>query len=223
MVEVKPVDRNIPRAVGELSRRAGVPVSTLHFYERQGLISAARTEGNQRRYGREVLRRVSFIRIAQRVGIPLNHVKAALDGLPDGRTPTAADWAKLSRSWRTDLDDRIRDLQHLRDDLASCIGCGCLSLNSCRLHNPADQLGVNGPGPQRWQSEERARRRHQRALRQGAGSEPPSGPTSVDGARTGTTGSASVADAEPLARPAEREPSASSAPPMRSGLNQHRS
>lgn len=165
MVEVKAIDRSAPIGVGELARRAGVAVSTLHFYERQGLIRAERTEGNQRRYGREVLRRVSFIRISQRVGIPLHQVKAALDGLPDGRTPTAADWVRLSRAWRSDLDRRIRDLEHLREDLASCIGCGCLSLTSCRLHNPGDRLAANGPGPQRWQSDERSQRRQSRAQR----------------------------------------------------------
>lgn len=158
MVEVKRVNRNDPIPVGEFATRAGVSVSTLHFYERQGLISSGRTDGNQRRYSRDMLRRVSFIRIAQRVGIPLAEVKAALEQLPDGRTPTAADWAELSRGWRSSLEARIRDLEHLQADLASCIGCGCLSLNSCRLHNPGDRLAARGPGPQRWQSEERARR-----------------------------------------------------------------
>jgi len=157
------IDRATRLTVGELSARAGVSVSALHFYEREGLIQAERTEGNQRRYARDVLRRVSFIRIAQRVGIPLAEVKNVLERLPEGRTPTAADWAELSRSWRGELDARIHDLEHLRADLVSCIGCGCLSLNSCRLHNPGDRLGAKGPGPQRWQSDDRARRARERA------------------------------------------------------------
>lgn len=152
-------------SVGEVARRAGVSVSALHFYERQGLIRSHRTEGNQRRYDRDVLRRVSFIRVAQRVGIPLAEVKAALDRLPDGRTPTAADWAEVSRAWQGELDDRIRDLVRLRSDLVSCIGCGCLSLNSCRLHNPGDRLAERGPGPQRWQSDEPRRVRSADARR----------------------------------------------------------
>ena len=136
--------------VGELSARSGVAISALHFYERAGLISSERDERNHRRYRRETLRRVAFIKVAQRVGIPLADVGAALARLPSGRAPTKADWSRLSRRWREELDTRIADLQHLRDDLDGCIGCGCLSLRSCRLRNPDDLLGASGSGPQRW-------------------------------------------------------------------------
>ena len=131
---------------GELSERSGVAVSALHFYEREGLIASRRTSGNQRRYHRETLRRVAFIRISQRVGIPLSEIRAALDTLPEGRTPTRRDWAKLSTAWRTNLDERITQLTRLRDNLTGCIGCGCLSLGSCTLVNPHDRLGEAGPG-----------------------------------------------------------------------------
>jgi MerR family transcriptional regulator, redox-sensitive transcriptional activator SoxR len=132
--------------VGELSARSGVAVSALRFYEAEGLISARRTSGNQRRYQRETLRRVAFIRASQRVGISLSRIKAALDTLPASRTPTARDWARLSAAWRQDLEDRIGQLQQLRDSLADCIGCGCLSLTTCKLANPEDVLGDDGPG-----------------------------------------------------------------------------
>ncbi|CAM3654687.1 redox-sensitive transcriptional activator SoxR [Occultella aeris] len=136
--------------VGELSARSGVAPSALHFYERQGLISAERTAGNQRRYRRDTLRRVAFIRVSQRVGVPLARIRLALDSLPSGRTPTKADWARLSRMWRSELDERIAALEHLRDDLTGCIGCGCLSLRTCTLQNPSDTLGATGTGPRRW-------------------------------------------------------------------------
>jgi MerR family redox-sensitive transcriptional activator SoxR len=136
-------------SVGELAARSGVPVSTLHFYERQGLITSWRTPGNQRRYHRDVLRRVALIRIAQRVGIPLADTRAALDELPEGRTPTRADWEHLSGKWRDELDERIRHLQQIRDDFTDCIGCGCLSLDRCVLANPNDTLGQRGAGPRR--------------------------------------------------------------------------
>jgi MerR family transcriptional regulator, redox-sensitive transcriptional activator SoxR len=136
-------------SVGEVATRSGVPVSALHFYEREGLIHSRRTAGNQRRFRREVLRRLSFIRIAQRVGIPLSEIRSALDSLPDGRTPNRADWEKLSAQWRADLDDRIHRLQQLRDDFTGCIGCGCLSLDRCGLVNPHDRLAADGPGPRR--------------------------------------------------------------------------
>jgi MerR family redox-sensitive transcriptional activator SoxR len=135
--------------VGQLARRSGVAVSALHFYEAQGLIWARRTAGNQRRYPREMLRRVAFIRASQRVGIPLARIRAALATLPAGRTPNPRDWAGLSAAWREDLDDRISQLQHLRDRLTGCIGCGCLSLTTCRLANPDDILGNEGPGPRK--------------------------------------------------------------------------
>jgi len=140
---------------GEVSRRSGVAVSALHFYEREGLIDSLRTTGNQRRYQREVLRRVAFVRIAQRVGITLAEIRDALRTLPEGRTPTKADWARLSRRWRTELEERIMRLTQLRDDLDGCIGCGCLSLGACRLSNPDDELSALGPGPVRL---DRARR-----------------------------------------------------------------
>ena len=135
--------------VGQLAARSGVAVSALHFYEAQGLISARRTAGNQRRYPRIMLRRVAFIRASQRVGIPLARIKAALDTLPARRTPTARDWARLSAAWCRDLDDRIRQLQDLRDRLTGCIACGCLSLSECQLANPNDLLGAGGSGPRR--------------------------------------------------------------------------
>lgn len=124
-------------------------MSALHFYERKGLISSWRTAGNQRRYRRDTLRRVAFIRIAQRVGIPLAQVRSALGALPDSRTPTRDDWQLLSARWRADLDDRIRHLQQLRNDFTDCIGCGCLSIDRCALANPGDRLGAQGPGPVR--------------------------------------------------------------------------
>jgi MerR family redox-sensitive transcriptional activator SoxR len=135
--------------VGQLAERSGVAVSALHFYEAKGLITSTRTSGNQRRYGRDTLRRVAFIRFAQRVGVPLAEIRDALAGLPEQRTPTRADWAALSANWRSQLDDRIIALQRLRDDLSDCIGCGCLSLDRCALSNPEDVLGGAGPGPRR--------------------------------------------------------------------------
>ncbi len=134
-------------SVGEVAARSGVAVSALHFYERNGLITSRRTSGNQRRYNRDVLRRIAFIRVAQRVGLPLKDIRAALATLPDERTPTRRDWSRLSRAWRAELDDRIEQLERLRDRLDSCIGCGCLSLSSCRLSNPDDELGRAGAGP----------------------------------------------------------------------------
>ena len=131
---------------GELAARSGVAISALHFYEREGLICSRRTSGNQRRYGRETLRRVAFIRMSQRLGIPLVKVREALASLPTDRVPTSKDWARLSAGWRQDLDERIQHLQRLRDNLADCIGCGCLSLHACALSNPGDVLASQGPG-----------------------------------------------------------------------------
>lgn len=145
-------DRHHELTIGELSSRSGVAPSALHFYERQRLISSERSTGNQRRYRRDTLRRVSFIRVSQRVGIPLKDIRAALDSLPDGRTPTKRDWGRLSSLWRAELDTRIAALEHLRRDLDDCIGCGCLSLKSCALQNPSDVLGQSGTGPRRWDS-----------------------------------------------------------------------
>lgn len=133
--------------VGEVAARSGVAVSTLHYYEAQGLIESWRNRGNQRRYPREVLRRVAVIKVAQRTGIPLKVIREALATLPDERTPTPEDWQRLSKRWRADLDDRIARLTRLRDQLDGCIGCGCLSLGTCPLRNPWDKLSAEGPGP----------------------------------------------------------------------------
>jgi len=134
---------------GEMALRSGVAVSALHFYEREGLIASRRTSGNQRRYPRETLRRVAFIRMSQRLGIPLARIREALATLPVDRTPTSKDWARLSAGWREDLDERIAALQRLRDNLSGCIGCGCLSLKTCALANPGDRLAERGPGAAR--------------------------------------------------------------------------
>ncbi|MGQ4730239.1 redox-sensitive transcriptional activator SoxR [Streptomyces sp. Ju416(a)] len=135
--------------VGQLSARSGVAVTALHFYESKGLITSRRTPGNQRRYTRDTLRRISVIRVAQRMGIPLSTVSEALAALPEGRTPNRADWARLSQRWRAELDERIEQLRALRDGLEDCIGCGCLSVSDCPLTNPYDELGEEGPGPRR--------------------------------------------------------------------------
>jgi len=142
----QPVVRKV-LSVGEVAARSGLAVSAIHFYEAQGLIRSSRTAGNQRRYAREVLRRVAVIKVAQRLGIPLSIIRAALDTLPRGRTPTATDWKKLSSAWKMALDERIDKLVRLRGSLSECIGCGCLSLKVCPLRNPADTLGDEGPGP----------------------------------------------------------------------------
>ncbi|MFF0383306.1 redox-sensitive transcriptional activator SoxR [Streptomyces sp. NPDC004286] len=135
--------------IGELSARSGVPASALRFYERQGLINSGRTTGNQRRYGRNVLRRVAFIRVSQRVGISLAAIRYALELLPNGHAPTATDWACISQHWQADLNDRIQKLENLRDRLSECIGCGCMSLSKCALANPDDVLAQEGPGAPR--------------------------------------------------------------------------
>ncbi len=137
-------------SVGQLAKRSGLAVSALHFYEKKGLIRSMRNAGNQRRYARDALRRLAVIRVAQRVGVPLASVRLAFASLPGERTPTRAEWARMSAVWRNELDVRIRDLQQLRDQLVDCIGCGCLSLRRCRLSNPGDALGALGDGPQRW-------------------------------------------------------------------------
>ncbi|WP_418275208.1 redox-sensitive transcriptional activator SoxR [Isoptericola jiangsuensis] len=132
--------------IGDVSRRSGVATSGLRYYESLGLIEATRSAGNQRRYERTVLRRVAFIRTASRLGVSLDEIGAALATLPDGRTPTAVDWGRISRSWRGLLDERIARLEDLRDHLDSCIGCGCLSLDRCVLQNPGDRAATLGPG-----------------------------------------------------------------------------
>ena len=141
--------RNLSRelTVGQVAARSGVAVSTLHFYESQGLIRSWRNSGNQRRYAREVLRRVAVIKVAQRTGISLSSIREALDALPHESAPAAEDWRRLSAQWRADLDDRISRLVRIRDELDGCIGCGCLSLEVCPLRNPWDKLSEQGPGP----------------------------------------------------------------------------
>ncbi|GAA4912495.1 MerR family redox-sensitive transcriptional activator SoxR [Stackebrandtia albiflava] len=133
--------------IGEFAARAGVAATALRFYERRGLIHSVRTSGNQRRYQRSELRRVAFIRTAQSVGLTLTEITEALGTLPESRTPTRADWAKLSEGWHRRLTDQIRMLERLRDDLSGCIGCGCLSLTSCSLYNRDDELAAHGAGP----------------------------------------------------------------------------
>ncbi|MBL8642322.1 MAG: redox-sensitive transcriptional activator SoxR [Rhodospirillaceae bacterium] len=133
--------------VGEVAKRSGVAVSAIHFYERKGLIRGWRSSGNQRRYPREILRYLAVIKAAQRVGISLDEIRTALNSLPNARTPTTEDWKRLSTVWRVTLDGRIAELVRLRDDLSNCIGCGCLSLDSCPLYNPDDKLAAEGPGP----------------------------------------------------------------------------
>jgi MerR family redox-sensitive transcriptional activator SoxR len=127
--------------IGELSERSGVSQSALRFYEREGLISARRTDGNQRRYASVTLRRVALVQAGKAAGVPLERVRAALDGLPAGRTPTKRDWERLSRSWARELDERIATLEAIRGRLTTCIGCGCLSLRTCALLNPGDEAG----------------------------------------------------------------------------------
>ncbi|MDP9237397.1 MAG: redox-sensitive transcriptional activator SoxR [Chloroflexota bacterium] len=133
--------------ITELAARSGVASSALRYYESVGLIAAERTSGNQRRYRRSVLRRVAVIKVAQSMGVPLRQVRTALSALPERRDPTPVDWARLSRAWHRGLSDRIATLEKLRDQLSSCIGCGCLSLERCSLFNPADRARAGGPGP----------------------------------------------------------------------------
>ncbi|RST51695.1 redox-sensitive transcriptional activator SoxR [Variovorax sp. DXTD-1] len=145
----EPPDFSSSLSVGEVAQRSGVPVSTLHFYESKGLIASHRAPSNHRRYARDVLRRVAFIRVAQRVGIALADIADALATLPTSAAPSRADWARLSAGWRAELDERMAQLKKLRDTLDDCIGCGCLSIDRCRLRNPADKLASQGPGAHR--------------------------------------------------------------------------
>jgi MerR family redox-sensitive transcriptional activator SoxR len=133
--------------VGRVAKRCGVKVSTLHFYEEKGLIRSWRNAGNQRRYKADVLRRISVIKAAQKMGIALEQIKQAFASLPDNRTPTASDWERLSTYWRDDLDARIAYLERLRDSLTGCIGCGCLSMKNCPIYNEDDKLSSEGSGP----------------------------------------------------------------------------
>jgi MerR family redox-sensitive transcriptional activator SoxR len=136
-------------AVGELARRAGVAVSTVHFYQAKGLIHGWRNAGNQRRFPRGALRRIAFIRVAQRGGISLAQIRDMLATLPSDRPPDHEDWAYLATRWRADVEERIRRLTQLLDRFDDCIGCGCLSLSVCPLRNPEDRLGEQGAGPRR--------------------------------------------------------------------------
>ena len=133
--------------IGEVGRRTGLATSAIRFYEAQGLISADRTDTGQRRFHRAILRVLAFIRVAQRIGLKLEEIKSALDTLPDNRTPTKADWQRLSQTWRPRLDEQIKTITELRDTLTDCIGCGCLSLKSCQLYNPGDAAAELGDGP----------------------------------------------------------------------------
>jgi MerR family redox-sensitive transcriptional activator SoxR len=134
-------------SVGKVAQRCGVKISTLHFYEQKGLIRSWRNAGNQRRYKADVLRRVSVIKAAQKMGISLAAIKDAFANLPDRRTPTLKDWEKLSSAWHSELDGRIAYLQRLRDSLTGCIGCGCLSMKNCPIYNQDDHLAAEGSGP----------------------------------------------------------------------------
>ena len=136
--------------IGQLAERAGVATSAIRFYEDRGLVRSRRTTGNQRRYEQAELRRIAFIRTAQRVGLTLDEIAEALATLPEGRTPTKADWTRLSRTWRPRLDDQIRRIELLRDQLDSCIGCGCLSLQTCALRNPGDVAAAAGRARSTW-------------------------------------------------------------------------
>lgn len=133
--------------VGEVASRSGIRISAVHFYEARGLIHAARNSGNQRRFAREVLRRIAVIKVAQRAGMPLARIKQAFSRLPEHRAPGREDWRRLSAGWREELENRILRLTKLRDQLDRCIGCGCLSTEFCPLRNPDDALGAEGPGP----------------------------------------------------------------------------
>lgn len=140
------LDKHAPLSVGEVAVRSGVAVSTIHFYEQKGLIKAQRNNGNQRRFQRDVLRRIAVIKVAQHLGLPLSAITEALTTLPADRALTTADWQTLSASWHEDLTARIKLLTQLRDELSECIGCGCLSLESCQLRNANDRLAKRGPG-----------------------------------------------------------------------------
>ncbi len=149
MVEVKSQTKDRLLPIGEVADRAGVATSALRFYEANGLIASERNDSGHRRYRADVLRRVGFIRVAQQVGLTLGEIRDALATLPDSRTPTRRDWARLARSWQPLLNERIALLQNMKDKLDGCIGCGCLSLVSCTLYNAADKAAAHGSGP-RW-------------------------------------------------------------------------
>ena len=146
MVSIENGEIKTALSVGEVAERSGVAVSAIHFYEKKGLIDSWRNAGNQRRFHRGVLRRIAVIKVAQRLGIPLSEIGETLATLPTDRTVTSQDWQRLSEQWKSDLNHRIELLVGLRDQLTSCIGCGCLSIDACRLRNPWDELGDEGPG-----------------------------------------------------------------------------
>lgn len=143
--DIPPIAREL--TVGQLSARSGVAITALRFYEAKGLISSQRNAGNQRRYPKDVLRRVALIKTAQRLGIPLATIQTALQTLPQDRAPSVDDWTRLSERWKADLDERINRLTALRDQLNGCIGCGCLSMEACPLRNFGDSLSEQGAGP----------------------------------------------------------------------------
>src|SRR4051794_15481619 len=143
-------------SIGEVARRSGVAASALRFYEERGLIVSERAGSGHRRYPRAVLRRIAFIVFAQKVGLTLDEIGAELDKLPGGRTPTRRDWSRLSQGWTQRIDARIAELERLRVGLTECIGCGCLSLDRCRLANPGDRAGARGPGPRYWLGDPRS-------------------------------------------------------------------
>jgi MerR family redox-sensitive transcriptional activator SoxR len=136
--------------IGAVAARSGVATSALRFYEDQGLIASERTDSGHRRYPRSVLRRVAFIVFAQKVGLSLDEIRVELAKLPKNRAPERADWSKLSAAWSRRLDDRIAELERMKAGLTECIGCGCLSLDRCKLANPGDRAGRRGPGPRYW-------------------------------------------------------------------------
>jgi MerR family redox-sensitive transcriptional activator SoxR len=166
-------------SIGTLAARSGVSTSALRFYEDLGLISANRNAGNQRRYPRFILRRVAFIRAAQRVGLSLDDIAQALAGMPLDNAPAKADWARLSRAWRPRLDVRIREMEKLRDELADCIGCGCLSLRTCRLINTDDVAATDGPGS--YLLEDRGSRRQSARVAEAVNRRDPSSVTAAGG------------------------------------------
>jgi MerR family redox-sensitive transcriptional activator SoxR len=144
------VDLKSSLAIGEVSRRSGVASSALRFYEERGLIASERAGSGHRRYARPVLRRIAFIVFAQRIGLTLDEIGAELAKLPPDRAPTRRDWARLSHSWTARIDQRIAELERLKLGLTECIGCGCLSLERCKLSNPGDRAARLGPGPRYW-------------------------------------------------------------------------
>lgn len=162
MTHLKPSDL---LSIGEIARRTGLSVSAIRFYEEQRLIEPVRSGGNQRRFLRSDIRRLSFILIAQRLGLTLGEIRDELGKLPQGRTPTARDWEAISHAIRARLDERIAELTRTRDRLDGCIGCGCLSLSHCTIWNPDDQLAGEGPGPRKLIGGERLTRIDQRQLR----------------------------------------------------------